>query len=315
MTADATDTTEDRSTLWHATLLYEGAADYVEGVVSFLNGGLAADEPMLVAVPGPHVDLIRAALGGSADRITFEDMTQLGRNPGRIIPAIRRFVDAHVGRRVWFVGEPIWPGRSDAEVAEATKHEALINLAFADSTACVLCPYDVRGLELTVIADSHCTHPDVISHGAERPSTQYTDPAMLCDAAAWRLPAAPADAQTIEVGVGRLAVVRRFVGDHASAWGLADHRVDDLVAAVNEVATNTLVHGPGVGQLRVWREPTSVVCEVCEQGRIVDPLAGRRLPSVGMRGGRGLLVANHLCDLVEMRTDDGHLTIRLRVTV
>lgn len=302
-----------RPTLWHAALLYDSDAAYVDGVVSFLHEGLAADEPVFVAVPRPRVDLIRAALADSADRVAFADMTELGRNPRRIIPAIRRFVDGHRGREVRFVGEPIWPGRTTAEVAEATTHEALINTAFADSTAGVLCPYDVHGLDPTVIADCHRTHPDLVERGVGRPSTQFTDPAVLCKAAAWPLSAAPADAPTLEFGFDQLWDVRRFVQEQASAAGLVDERVDDLVTAVNEVATNTFLHGAGFGQLRVWREPESLVCEVREASHILDPLAGRRLPLPHAKGGRGMLVVNHLCDLVKVRTDHEGTTTRLRM--
>ncbi len=58
-------------------------------------------------------------------------MAELGRNPARIIPEVQAFTDKHPGQRVRFVGEPIWPGRSAAEICEATRHEALLNLAFA----------------------------------------------------------------------------------------------------------------------------------------------------------------------------------------
>ncbi len=58
-------------------------------------------------------------------------MTGLGRNPARIIPAIRPFTDSRRPHRTRFMGEPVWAGRSAAETAEATRHEALINTALA----------------------------------------------------------------------------------------------------------------------------------------------------------------------------------------
>jgi hypothetical protein len=88
--------------------------------------GLAAAEPVLVAVPGRRLDLVRAAPGPAAEAVSFADMVGLGRNPARIIPAIRRFTDSRRPRRTRFVGEPVWAGRSAAETAEATRHEALI---------------------------------------------------------------------------------------------------------------------------------------------------------------------------------------------
>jgi len=55
--------------------------------------------------------LLREVLGDGAERVRFEDMHRLGRNPARIIPAWREFLDesAPEGRPVRGIGEPIWP--------------------------------------------------------------------------------------------------------------------------------------------------------------------------------------------------------------
>ena len=73
-------------------------------------------------------------------------MAELGRNPARIIPALQAYAGKHRGQHVCCIGEPIWPGRTAAEVQEAIRHEALINLAFRDSLITVVCPYDRAGL-------------------------------------------------------------------------------------------------------------------------------------------------------------------------
>ncbi|WP_327308534.1 hypothetical protein OG730_37890 [Streptomyces sp. NBC_01298] len=44
----------------------------------------------------------------------------------RILAALRDFADLKAGRPGRIVGEPIRPGRSPAEVLEATRHEALV---------------------------------------------------------------------------------------------------------------------------------------------------------------------------------------------
>lgn len=140
--------------LTHDGLLYRTPAEYLAGVLPFLHAGLTADDPVFVAVPGPNLALLQDGLDDDRASVQFADMTLVGRNPGRIIPAIRRFVDAHPARRVHFVGEPIWPGRSAAENCEATRHEAMLNTAFADAAVDILCPYDVSRLDPVVIADA-----------------------------------------------------------------------------------------------------------------------------------------------------------------
>jgi MEDS: MEthanogen/methylotroph, DcmR Sensory domain len=90
--------------------------------------------------------MLRRALNGAADDVTFADVQQPGRNPSQIIPAIRRFTDAHPGR-TRFVGEPIWAGRTEAETREATRHEALINAALAGVPTTILRRCDRAGLD------------------------------------------------------------------------------------------------------------------------------------------------------------------------
>ena len=63
----------------------------------------------------------------------------------------------------------------------------------------------------------------------------------------------------------------------------------------------------------VWREPGRVVCEVRGAGAIADPLADRRLPELDDPTGRGLWLANQLCDLVQIRSVRGELVVRVHV--
>ena len=163
----------------HEALFYRTAEDYLAGTVAFVQGGIAVGEPVFVSVPGPRVELLRGRLNGSHDRVRFADMTEVGRNPARIIGAIRQFIDQHAGRRVRFIGEPIWAGRDEAEIREATRHEALLNVAFADTPMTILCPYDAAGLDDATLADAHRTHPILVAADERRASLVYTAP-RLC---------------------------------------------------------------------------------------------------------------------------------------
>ena len=53
----------------------------------FIQAGLEAAEPVLVAVSRAKIDVIGEALGDDARSVTFADMTELGQNPARILPA------------------------------------------------------------------------------------------------------------------------------------------------------------------------------------------------------------------------------------
>jgi anti-sigma regulatory factor (Ser/Thr protein kinase) len=298
----------------HPALLYCDAEEYVAGTVPFVTAGLAAGDPVMVAVPGRNLDLIRRGLGPAADRVWLHDMTVAGRNPGRILPGLLlAFAAAHAGRRVRIIGEPIWPGRTHVEYPACVQHEALINAAFSGRDAAILCPYDVAGLDPRVVEDAHRTHPVIADAGGQWQSPAYADPVAVAADFNRPLPDPPERAETIVVDLLDLAAVRRFVTDRAGAAGLPPDRVMDLAIAVNELAANTVEHGGGGGALAIWRENGHLVCQIRDAGHIGDPLAGRVPPPSAQDRGRGLVLVNQVCDLVRIHTRPGGTTIRLHM--
>ncbi|MFI6519248.1 anti-sigma factor RsbA family regulatory protein [Spirillospora sp. NPDC050679] len=295
----------------HPALFYDGDQEYLDGTVAFLRDGLAAGEPAAVAVPGPRLALLREALGADAARVTWLDMTRAGRNPGRIIPGVLRdFADRHGdGVHVRIIGEPIWPGRSEVEYPACAQHEALINLAFAGRRVTILCPYDTAGLAPDVLADARATHPTLIDRHGERKSDAYA-PEYVIGRYNRPLPVPP-DAATMTFDLDALPEVRRFTCERAARLGLDPLRVGDLELAVNELAANSVVHGRGTGTVRVWAADGQVVCEVRDDGLMTDPLAGRIPVRLGTNGGRGLIMVNHIADLVRLHTGPDGTTVRI----
>jgi anti-sigma regulatory factor (Ser/Thr protein kinase) len=301
-------------TLRHEALFYRTPAEFLEGTSRFVRAGLDAGAPVFVAVPGHKIEPLRADLGRLASRVGFVDMTKVGRNPSRIIPTIRRFTEANRDRRVQFVGEPIWTGRSPAEIREGTRHEALLNVAFADTRITIFCPYDAR-LDRSTIADARRTHPTLLRGQRRWTSRPYTDPAAVYAGDGDALPPPPAGTEVVAYGRGHLPGVRRLTRRRAAEAGLGGGRVDDVVLAVNEIASNTLSHAGERGTLSIWLDAGQgeLVCEIRDGGYIADPLAGRRQPSEDDLSGRGLWIVNQLCDLVELRSGVGGTVVRLHV--
>ncbi|MGV9272374.1 anti-sigma factor RsbA family regulatory protein [Streptomyces griseosporeus] len=302
----------------HPALFYRGESEYLAGTLSFVRAGLAAGEPVAVAVPGENLDLIRDGLGDEAAAVRLLDMREAGRNPGRIIPGVlRAFADAQpAGRRVRIIGEPIWAGRSSTEYPACAQHEALINAAFRGRPVTILCPYDVDRLDERVLADAHATHPTVIPTG----STEALDsPAYAPDEVVARynvpLPAAPSGVPPFAFTADALSPARHHAVAEGQRLGLTGVRLDDLALVAAELTTNSVVHGGGSGTLRVWAEGGYVVCEVRDAGRLTDPLAGRRPVPRDRRGGRGLLLVNLVSDLVRMHTGDEGTAVRAYLSV
>jgi anti-sigma regulatory factor (Ser/Thr protein kinase) len=305
----------------HEALLYEGLDGFLAGTIPFVREGLDAEELILVVLDTRKIAALQGELGDEAIRVHFADMAEMGRNPARLIPAWQRFLDEHSmpGQPVRGLGEPIWAGRSPAEVIECQAHESLLNVAFADRPALsMLCPYDVSALPEDVVDEARHSHPVITAGGTSEPSDRYVQahpsPARL-DAP---LPAAPADAAMVHFGPApeMLRDVRFLVESFARGAGLDATGVDNAVMAASELATNSLRYGGGIGTMRLWSTPGVFVCEFSDAGHITGPaLLGRQMPSVRQDSGRGLWLVNQLCDLVQIRSAPTGTTIRLHIAL
>jgi anti-sigma regulatory factor (Ser/Thr protein kinase) len=297
--------------LTHLAFFYRDQAEYLARIEAFARDGLANAEPVFVAVPGDKALLVRTRLGGASGQVSYGDMAELGRNPGRLIPALRAFADSHPGHRVRFVSEPVWPGRPAAETREAARHEALINLAFSQTPVSIMCPYDAAGLAPAALLEARFTHPALLQDGQPLASADFAGQGLLPPECDRPLSAPPSFAQALGYD-SDLRQVRRLVAEHAGQAGLAPERAADLVLAVSEIAANTLRHTSGDGVLQVWHTEQEILCQVQDRGWITDPLAGQRRRPAD-EPGHGLWVVNQVCDLVEVRTGQAGTTVRLHM--
>jgi anti-sigma regulatory factor (Ser/Thr protein kinase) len=295
----------------HQALAYHGSPDCLSAVLSFVRDGLARDEAVSAGVSRPVTRLLREALDGDAPRVAFTDMAELGRNPGRLIAAMSDFALAAAGRPVRFVSEPFWPTRSAAEVREATRHEALVNRAFAGAPVTTLCLYDEDALDPAVLHAARQTHPVMVSGGQARRSPRYGVPGEIPLECERPLPPPPPEASSLDYA-DDLRAARALVSSCAARAGLSATRAADLVLAVSEIAANTLRHARSRGALHVWQTRHELLCQLHDQGHIADPLAGRRRAYSGL-GGQGLWVVHQVCDLVELRTGPSGTALRLHM--
>jgi anti-sigma regulatory factor (Ser/Thr protein kinase) len=295
----------------HEALIYEGPDEYLAGTVPFLREALEAGEPALVAVGRFQRETLEGELGEDADGVRFADMEKLGRNPAWIIPFWREFVDEAGGRPARGIGEPVWAARSPAALEECRRHEALLNVAFAPGQPwSLLCPYDAASLDAEIVAKVPCSHPHVHREGDVEQSSSFNPKP---DTFAGELPPPAATPEELAFGVAELGEVRRRVAAAAEAAGLDPLAAADLVTATSELAANSVMHGGGSGRLRLWHEDSRLLAEVEDRGRIEEPLVGRLRPSISQEGGRGLWLANQLCDLVQIRSDERGTTVRLHL--
>lgn len=305
-----------KSAFRHEMLLYEhGDEGFLDGTLGLVRNALAREAGVLVAVGAGRTAALVEALDADAQRVRFVRMRSLGRNPARIIPVWREFVREHAlggeGDALG-IGEPVWPGRGAAELDECERHEALVNVAFSGGPHWrMLCAYDLDALERGAIESAQRTHPLLSREGTSATNDRYADAADPTCVFEGALPEPCAPVQQLPFALADLGAVRRAVGAWAAAQALAAAQTEELVLAVDELAVNSVRHGGGAGTLRWWREGARLLCEVRDAGRIEQPLVGRLRPAAGATGGRGLWLANQLCDLVQIRSSAQGTAVRL----
>ena len=301
----------------HEAFLYSSMDEFVAVALSYVTGGLADDMPVLVLLDPEKIEALRAHLPEDP-RLFFADMGVVGRNPARLIPLWYDFVASFQSRPrpLRGLGEPFGRPRASAEHDECEQHESLLNLAFAAFPAFwLLCAYDVSVLRPRVVDAARENHPYILEGGAHRTSTDYRDIASSPQPFGPPLVDPPNDAFRMEFGIGQLRVLRTLSAHYLGLTGLDRERMDDLVLAINEVATNSVQHAGGHGTLRIWQEGTTVLCEVRDDGYITDPLVGRRTPGFGDEASRGFWVVNQLCDLVQIRSSPAGTVVRMHIQV
>jgi anti-sigma regulatory factor (Ser/Thr protein kinase) len=295
----------------HEALMYRDEAEFDAAMHKFLQEAAAAGEPVLVALPGPHLEHVRRGLEDMMADARFEDLEHVGRNPSCLLSMIEEWVVSHDGHaRV--VSEVVWPGRSHSEAVEALRHEALVNHALAESGATIMSPFDAAHLDEDIVAAVEMTHPTVVDGGQRRAGASYTGPMSTAFDELWPLqdPAGPVSEHPL---AGSLLELRRAIAADPVLGSLSAERRSDLVFAINEAASNAVKHGDKACMTRIWLDGDEVVTEVSTQAAIADLMAGRRRPAADALQGRGLWLINQLCDLVEMRSDSSGTRLRMHI--
>jgi anti-sigma regulatory factor (Ser/Thr protein kinase) len=299
----------------HEALLYQGPGEFGNVVLPLIRDYLSSPASILVAVDSDKGAYLRSELGRDAALVQFVDMRSLGGNPARIIPLWRAFVAGHAtdGRMALGVGEPAWPGRSPDALEECELHESLLNVAFSGGPPWRLaCPYDVTNLPPETVRAALETHPIVPGFSAR--ATHYREPRGLPVRFQTPLGEPPTTFQETRFeSAESLAGLRRLVSRWATAAGAKPERAAEIALALSEVAANSVRHGGGGGTLRMWAVADTLVLEVRDVGRIDDPLVGRTAPDPDALDKRGLWLVNQLCDLVQLRSLDDGVVVRLHL--
>lgn len=130
--------------LIHQFLMYDTEKDILDTVVPFLQEGLSAGEAVLAVGTAPNLSCLRQALGTDSDAVEFADSACWYVQPTRTIANYSSFIAENATARIRVVAEPGWDTGTPAQISEWMRYESIINQAFADISASVLCLYDRR---------------------------------------------------------------------------------------------------------------------------------------------------------------------------
>ena len=301
-----------RQSYRHEAYLWHDETDFAAGLVPFIEDGLDAGEPVMVAVIPEHTGWLQKALGARAAEVKFVDMGQLGRNPARIIPAWQEFLDRNSGdgRPVRGIGEPIWPGRRPEELLECQLHEALLNVAVdPELPFWLICPYDAEQLSQEIVEEAHRSHPVIVEADSYQGSPRYGGRHHVDALFTAELAELASDSISTNFTADDVSRLFAYVRLEVYVAGLSAEKASDLAAATQRLALSSLHRGAAGGTVRIWRMPHALICEVADDTVVNDVLHGRREPFGDDHD--GLWLANQLCDLVQMRSTATGTTVRV----
>jgi anti-sigma regulatory factor (Ser/Thr protein kinase) len=292
----------------HSALIYASDEEFMEVALPFVEQGVTSGEPTLVAVQARNVENLRAALGGEPGGVTLLSTEEWYETSARTRDKFVRWTAERTGsERVRLIGEPPWAIGNAAQIRDWARYESVINVAFAGLPVTLICPYDVRRLPPQILEHARSTHPAIVGPDGGVPSETYEDPLEFCGRLNSQVePPRGEPATALAFNLADLRGVRLLVTSMAIASGLPGSRADELALAVNEIASNALVHGSPPTCLRVWQRDGELICEVSDAGEgIKDVLVGQLRPPPEGIGGRGIWLARMVCDAVEIRNGAG----------
>ena len=300
----------------HQALIYGSDQEFMDVAVPFVEGAVTADEPVLVAVQQRHVENLRRALGRLTPGATLFSAEQWYDTSARTRDKFGRWVADHAADgRVRVMAEPPWAIGHDAQVRDWARHESVLNIAFAEYPVTFICPYDAGVLPQQIIDHARSTHPEIVDPHGVSESGSYEDPLEFCRRLNGSVTRPTGEPELeLRFGLPDLIAVRRRIGELAGEAGLPRDRADELVLAVNEIATNAIVHGRSPSTVRIWRGEGELIVEVSDCGDgIPDVLAGQLTPAAAGPGGRGLWLTRLVADAVEIRSGSG-CTVAIHAT-
>jgi anti-sigma regulatory factor (Ser/Thr protein kinase) len=311
--------------LEHAAGFHSSDADLLAQLVPLAQACLDRGERLAVALRPATAEALRERLDGSAgsraksgDAFVLLSDPEIPDGPSGQTVAARRALEL---RALTATDGPVTVLTEHSSRLDGvdggfwTEFDAAVNVALADLPVRVTCFFPELPLHLEILAGARRNHPLLLVDGQLQHNPEHRAPRDVLAERPAPAPVllGPPDIH-LQFSAWQLHEVRRAV---ERALGVADfepERAEDVVLAVNELATNAVEHGSPEAQLSLWSGPDGLVCEIDDSGSLRDPLPGLQAPHPAEPRGRGVWIARQLCDALHVWVDGHGTHVRLRAT-
>jgi anti-sigma regulatory factor (Ser/Thr protein kinase) len=310
--------------LEHAAAFHDSAAELLDQLVPIAEQALKRDEPLATALQPATERALADRLGGalaSEERLVRLGRPESGGPAGASAQTLAarwalelRALSVATGRPVTVLNEHASAFDGD-DGRFWTELDAALNVALADLPVRITCFYPELPLHLEILDGARRNHPLLLTDGELRLNPGHHDPrAVLTTRPAARPPLLGPPDVRLSFSAWQLHEVRTTVERALSGGGYERERVEDIVLAVNELATNAVEHGTPEAHLSVWTGQHGLLCEVDDGGTLRDPLPGLQAPHPAEPRGRGVWIARQLCDTLHVWADGRGTHVRVHAT-
>lgn len=303
--------------LTHAVAFHRSREDLLRQLVPLVTAGLERGEPVALAVQPSTMDELSDTFGSIPGLVQLATPDARDSGSGQTLAGHRalqlRELTASTGAAT--VISEHWNRFDGVDGSFWTELDAAMNVALSDLPLQMTCFFPEMPLHLEILDGARRNHPLLLVAGERRRNPERQRPHEVLA----ELPApapvllGPPDLR-IAFGAWQLNEVRDAVESSLLAAGYARDRAEDVVLAVNEVATNAVEHGTADAQISVWTTADGFVFEVQDDGSLRDPLPGLRAPHPSEPRGRGIWIARQLCDSLHVWAGRTGTHVRLRAT-
>ena len=301
----------------HAAGFFDAHTALIGQLAPLATAAVGRDEPVAIGVRPITEEALRHLLGESVELVSLAQPDGLDPDSGQTVASRRarqlRTLTEGGTRPITVLTEHI----SQFDGADGgfwTELDAAMNIALAELPIALTCFFPELPLHLAILDGARRNHEQLLVSGVPKDNPDYRPPRAVLAEQPVSAPAVlgPPDL-TLRFSAWQLHEMRAQVQQALLAAGCQLEHAEDVVLAVNEVATNAVEHGQMEAELMLWTG-AELVCEVHDRGILGDPLPGLQAPHPADPKGRGIWIARQLCDVLHVWGDAAGTHVRMRTT-